>query len=106
MEKYEGLNSKEALKILETDLTTCLEGSHRKRSTWRWMVEAWWPSSHRSLFRVTSTVFTVLMILALVSSPSSTRWDLLTAAVISALTVLNLFIRFSHLNYMQEKNHV
>ena len=85
-----GLTSKEALETLESELSLTLDKCRSNKSSWVW--DAWWPSSPLSLFRITSVVFSTLMILALTGSSQSTWVDLSTAVVMILLTLVNLVV--------------
>ena len=86
-----GLGSQEALKKLHSELIATVAKCKSERSHLKWMKEAWLPSSVRSLFRVTSLIFSVVLALALIATRNSYP-ELVSACVILLLTCLNLVL--------------
>ena len=84
-----GLSSKEALSILHDQLLSTLDKCNQKRSVLMWMREAWLPGSCRSLFRLTSLVYSILLVLALIATRNSFP-ELVSASIMLTLTILNL----------------
>ena len=87
-----GLESKEALRRLHSELEATLARCHARRSHVAWMKEAWLPGSARSLFRLTSLVCAILLALALVAASPPALPALVSAALILALTTLSLVL--------------
>ena len=54
-----------------------------------WMREAWIPGSCRSLFRLTSLVYSILLVLALVATRNSFP-ELVSASIMITLTMIIL----------------
>ena len=86
-----GLEPRDALHILHRELSSALARCHQRRSPLTWMKEAWLPGSARSLFRITSLVYTLLLVLALIATRNSSP-ELVSAAVMLVLMTLNLFL--------------
>ena len=86
-----GLGSKEALLLLYEQLLSTLERCNQERSTLVWMREAWLPGSCRSLFRLTSLVYSILLVLALAATRNSFP-ELVSATIMLSLTILNLIL--------------
>ena len=84
-----GLRSKEALLLLYEQLLSTLDRCNQERSVLAWMREAWMPGSCRSLFRLTSLVYSILLVLALVATRNSFP-ALVSASIMITLTILNL----------------
>ena len=87
-----GLESKEALRRLHSELEATLARCHARRSHVAWMKEAWLPGSAGSLFRLTSLVCAILLALALVAASPPALPALVSAALILALTTLSLVL--------------
>ena len=86
-----GLGSKEALTKLHTELVDTVKQCESRKSALKWMMEAWLPSSVRSLFRLTSLTFSLVLVLALVAT-SDSHPELVSAGVMLVLTCLNLVL--------------
>ena len=84
-----GLGSKAALQMLYEQLLSTLDKCNQRRSVLVWMREAWLPGSCRSLFRLTSLVYSILLVLALVATRNSFP-ELVSAFIMLTLTILNL----------------
>ena len=86
-----GLTSQKALNHLATEINSCLEESCSSRSSLSWMWEAWFPGSIRSLFRLTSMVFCLILSLALLSVRNSIS-ELVSAVVVLVMIFINLIL--------------
>ena len=84
-----GLRSKEALSILYEQMLSTLVKCNQKRSVLAWMREAWLPGSCRSLFRLTSLIYSILLVLALTATRNSFP-ELVSASIMLTLTIINL----------------
>jgi len=86
-----GLTSQEALSLLSSHLQSTLSTCSAKRSALTWMWEAWLPGSVRSLFRLTSMVFCLLLSLALLATRNSYP-EMVSAVVVLIMVVANLML--------------
>ena len=86
-----GLTSQEALSLLGSQVKLTLLTCSSKNSALSWMSEAWLPGSIRSLFRLTSTAFCLLLILALLANRNSYP-EMVSAVVVLLMVVVNLVL--------------
>ena len=86
-----GLTSEAGLARLHQDLKETVRECRERRRHYSWVRAAWWPGSPRSLFRVTSLVTSMLLILALIAS-SSDLPNLGSAVIMLGLTVASLML--------------
>ena len=86
-----GLSSREALGSLHLSLSETVKECRERRSQCGWVREAWWPGSQRSLFRVTSLLYSLLLILALTATTSDLP-GLGSALILLVLTAVSLVL--------------
>ena len=86
-----GLSSREALSSLHLSLSETVRECRERRSQCGWVRDAWWPGCQRSLFRVTSLLYSLLLILALTATTSDLP-GLGSALILLVLTVASLVL--------------
>ena len=86
-----GLTSQEALSLLASQVKLTVSTCSSKNSALSWMSEAWLPGSIRSLFRLTSTAFCLLLSLALLANRNSYP-EMVSAVVVLLMVVVNLVL--------------